>query len=252
MPATLKVKREQACKIGESIKSYADKTKSQIKKNEEGTTDMNYKEAIVENGIRMLHSGLTVETWGNISMRDPETGLVYLTPSDMPYDKIVPDDVVVMNSKCEVVDGKRKPTIEYGMHVGIMNARPDVNAVIHTHPVDSQIFALLHRDIPPVIDEAAQLLRGTVRCAKYALPGTDELAENVIEALGDGAACLMANHGAVAAGSDIDHAFRICTVLEMTAKIYYKALCIGDPQPIDDEKVAFMVDFVTNHYGQRE
>ena len=252
MPATLKVKREQACKIGESIKSYADKTKSQIKKNKEGTTDMNYKEAIVENGIRMLHSGLTVETWGNISMRDPETGLVYLTPSGMPYDKIVPDDVVVMNSKCEVVDGKRKPTIEYGMHVGIMNARPDVNAVIHTHPVDSQIFALLHRDIPPVIDEAAQLLRGTVRCAKYALPGTDELAENVIEALGDGAACLMANHGAVAAGSDIDHAFRICTVLEMTAKIYYKALCIGDPQPIDDEKVAFMVDFVTNHYGQRE
>ena len=212
---------------------------------------MDYKQAIVENGIRMLHSGLTVETWGNISMRDPDTGLIYLTPSGMPYDKIVPDDVVVMNSRCEIVEGKRKPTIEAPMHVGIMNVRPDVNAVIHTHPVDSQVFALLHRDIPPVIDEAAQLLRGTVRCAKYALPGTDELAANVIEALGESPACLMANHGAVTVGADIDTAFRVCTVLEMTAKIYYMALCIGDPQPIDDEKVAFMVDFVANHYGQR-
>ena len=213
---------------------------------------MDYKQAIVENGIRMLHSGLTVETWGNISMRDPETGLIYLTPSGMPYDRIVPDDVVVMNSRCEIVEGKRKPTIEAPMHVGIMNMRPDVNAVIHTHPVDSQVFALLHMDIPPVIDEAAQLLHGTVRCAKYALPGTDELAENVLEALGDSPACLMANHGAVTVGADIDTAFKVCTVLEMTAKIYYMALCIGKPEPIDDEKVAFMVDFVTNHYGQRE
>ena len=212
---------------------------------------MDYKKAIVENGIRMLKSGLTVETWGNISMRDPESGLIYLTPSGMPYDKIVPDDVVVMNSALEIVDGKRKPTIEAAMHVGIMNARPDVNAILHTHPVDSQVFALLHMDIPPVIDEAAQLLHGTVKCTEYALPGTDELAANVIEALGDKPACLMANHGAVAVGSDIDVAFKVCTVLEMTAKIYYKALCIGNPQPIDDEKVAFMVDFVTNQYGQR-
>ena len=212
---------------------------------------MDYKAAIVENGIRMLHSGLTVETWGNISMRDPETGLIYLTPSGMPYDKLLPEDVVVMNSNFEVVEGHRKPTIEMPMHIGIMNRRPDVNAIIHTHPVDSQVFALLHMDIPPVIDEAAQLLRGTVRCAKYALPGTQELADNVIEALGDKPACLMANHGAVAAGSDIDMAFKICTVLEMTSKIYYKALCIGKPEPIDDEKVAFMVDFVTNKYGQR-
>ena len=212
---------------------------------------MDYRKAIVENGIRMLHSGLTVETWGNISMRDPETGLIYLTPSGMPYDQIVPEDVVVMDSGCNVVEGTRKPTIEAPMHVGIMNARPDVNAVLHTHPVDSQVFALLHRDIPPVIDEAAQLLHGTVKCAEYALPGTDALAENVIKALGDRPACLMANHGAVAVGSNIDMAFKVCTVLEMTAKIYYKALCIGNPEPIDDEKVAFMVDFVTNKYGQR-
>lgn len=211
---------------------------------------MDYKKYLVDCGMRMLQSGLTVETWGNISVKDPETGLIYLTPSGMKYDIIKPDDIVVMDHELNIVEGERKPTIEYGMHIRIMNARPDVCAVIHTHPVDSQVFACLHKDIPPIIDEAAQLLSGTVKCAEYALPGTEELADNVIRALGDGAACLMANHGAVCVGKDMDAAFRVCTVLEMTAKIYQKALTIGEPEAITDEKVSFMSDFVANHYGQ--
>ena len=185
---------------------------------------MDYKKYLVDCGMRMFKSGLTVETWGNISIKDPETGLIYLTPSGMDYDIIKPDDIIVMDREMNIVEGERKPTIEYGMHVRIMNARPDVHAVIHTHPVDSQVFACLHRDIPPIIDEAAQLLGGTVKCAEYALPGSDELADNVVSALGDGAACMMANHGAVCVGKDMDSAFRVCTVLEMTAKIYHKAL----------------------------
>ena len=211
---------------------------------------MDYKKYLVDCGMRMFKSGLTVETWGNISIKDPETGLIYLTPSGMDYDIIKPDDIIVMDREMNIVEGERKPTIEYGMHVRIMNARPDVHAVIHTHPVDSQVFACLHRDIPPIIDEAAQLLGGTVKCAEYALPGSDELADNVVSALGDGAACMMANHGAVCVGKDMDSAFRVCTVLEMTAKIYHKALAIGEPGAIDDEKVSFMNDFAANHYGQ--
>ena len=211
---------------------------------------MDYKKYLVDCGMRMFKSGLTVETWGNISIKDPETGLIYLTPSGMDYDIIKPDDIIVMDREMNIVEGERKPTIEYGMHVRIMNARPDVHAVIHTHPVDSQVFACLHRDIPPIIDEAAQLLGGTVKCAEYALPGSDELADNVVSALGDGAACMMANHGAVCVGKDMDSAFRVCTVLEMTAKIYHKALAIGEPEVIDDEKVSFMNDFAANHYGQ--
>ena len=78
------------------------------------------------------------------------------------------------------------------------------------------------------------------------------MAENAIEAIGDGASCLLANHGAVAVGKDMDAAFRVCTVLEMTSQIYYMARCIGNPKPIDDDKVAFMKDFVANHYGFSE
>ena len=213
---------------------------------------MNYKRFLIDACLRMIISGLTVETWGNISVRDPETGYVYLTPSGMPYDTLVDDDIVVMDVDGNRIEGDRKPTIEYAMHLGIMKRRPDVNAVVHTHPVYSQVFALLHENIPPVIDEAAQILGGEVKVTEYALPGSPEMAANAIEAIGDEASCLLANHGAVAVGKDMDAAFRVCTVLEMTSQIYYMARCIGNPLPIDDDKVAYMKDFVANHYGQRD
>lgn len=213
---------------------------------------MDYKQFIVESGLRMLKSGLTVETWGNIAVRDTETGLIYLTPSGMAYDSIRPEDVVVVNDKCEIVDGFRKPTIEAGMHVHILNSRPEINAVVHTHPIYSQVFAAMHRDIPQIIDEAAQLLGGPCRCAEYALPGSPELAENVVRALGDkNMSCLMANHGAVCLGNDMDTAFRVCTVLEMTAQIYQMVLAIGQPVPLRQEDIDFMRDFVLHRYGQR-
>ena len=211
---------------------------------------MNYKKYLTDCGRRLLQSGLTVETWGNISLRDQETGLIYLTPSGMPYDVISEEDIVVMRSDGAVAGGFRKPTVEWAMHLGIMNARSDVNAIIHTHPIYSQVFAALHEDIPPVIDEAAQTIGGSVRTAEYALPGTKELAQNALEALGNGAACLLANHGAVCVGKDADAAFKVCSVLEMTAQIYYMARSIGEPRLISRENVEYMRDFAANHYGQ--
>lgn len=212
---------------------------------------MNYRTFLVESGKRMLNRGLTVETWGNISVRDPETGLIYLTPSAMPYNLITEDDVVVMRPDGAIASGYRKPTVESGMHLGILAARPEVNAIIHTHPIYSQVFAVLRQSIPPIIDEAAQALGGEVRTAEYALPGTPELAQNALKALGDqGSACLLANHGAVCVGETMEQTFRVCTVLEMTAHIYYMALSVGKPCVLSDELVSAMRDFAENHYGQ--
>jgi L-fuculose-phosphate aldolase len=216
-----------------------------------GEMEMNYRAFLVESGKRMLHSGLTVETWGNISIRDPETGLVYLTPSAMPYDTLTDEDIVVMRTDGTLVEGYRKPTVEAGMHLGILGTRPEINAVIHTHPIYSQVFAVLRQPIPPVIDEAAQTLGGTVYPAEYALPGTPELAQNAMKALGDkGYACLLSNHGAVCIGRDMEQAFKVCSVLEMTARIYHMALTVGKPAVLPDDLVAYMKDFAENHYGQ--
>ena len=159
---------------------------------------MNYKKLIVDSGKRMAGSGLTVETWGNISVRDSETGLVYLTPSAMLYDTIVEDDVVVCTLDGKIVEGTRKPTIETEMHLSVYRNRAEVNAVIHTHPLYSMVYAAQGKDIPLIIDEAAQIMGDVCRCTEYALPGSQELADNCVKALGEKAnSCLIHYHGAV-------------------------------------------------------
>jgi L-fuculose-phosphate aldolase len=210
-----------------------------------------HKKLIVDSGKRMLNSGLTVETWGNISARDADTGLVYLTPSAMSYEVIREDDVVVANIDGTIVEGRRRPTVEFGLHLGIYRARPEINAVVHTHPVYSQIFGVLREAIPALIDEAAQVLGGEVRCARYELPGTPELAAACVEALGKKAfACLLANHGAVSIGVDMDAAFRAAAVLEMTAQIYALARAIGKPFLLEQSQIDYMHDFARNRYGK--
>lgn len=213
---------------------------------------MNYKQLIVESGKRMSGSGLTVETWGNISFRDKETGLVYLTPSAMLYDTIAEDDVVVCRLDGTIVEGERKPTIETEMHLSVYRNREDVNAVIHTHPIYSMVYASQGKDIPLIIDEAAQILGDVCRCADYALPGSAELAENCVKALGERSnSCLIHSHGAVCVSGDMDGAFKTAKVLEVTAQIYYMIEATGGkPAGISDENIKAMQDFVKNSYGQ--
>lgn len=212
---------------------------------------MDYKQRLIQAGKQMLEKKLTVETWGNLSLRDPASGLVYLTPSAMAYHTIEPEDVAVMDLQGNLLEGRRKPTVEQALHLGLYRARPEVHAIIHTHPIHSQVFAVLRRDIPPVIDEAAQVLGGTVRVADYALPGTEELAENVRRAMeGRVRACLMANHGAVCVGESMEMAFKVCAVLEMTAEIYQRVLTIGEPHILSDGLVDAMWDFANHRYGK--
>lgn len=212
---------------------------------------MNYKKLLVDSGKRMLNSGLTVATWGNISARNPESGLVYLTPSAMDYNIITEDDIVVCDCSGNIAEGIRKPTVETALHLSIYNKRHDINAVVHTHPIHSTVFGLLREDIPACLDEAAQVLGDKIPVADYALPGTPELAHNCIEALGENRfACLLANHGAVCTGADMDKAFKVAQVLEMTAKVYYMARCIGKPSLLNEEDIAYMYDYSDKNYSQ--
>lgn len=209
-----------------------------------------YKQKIVDAGNLMVSLGLTVGTWGNISLRDTETGLIYIKPSGMPYADITSDDVVVMNSAMEVVDGHRKPSIEFHFHIAIMNARKDVNAVIHTHPIYSSAFAATRMDIPGISEDFVQIVGDKVINCKYSLPGTAELADNVVEALADRNAVMIPNHGTVCVGSDIAGALKICHVVEKSAHVYILAKILGEPQVISDDDMDAMQDFARNHYGQ--
>ncbi len=213
-------------------------------------TNVRFKRMIVEAGRQMIADGLTVGTWGNISVQDPETGLIYIKPSGMDYGKIVEDDVVVMNSEYQIVEGNRKPSIEHNFHIGIMNARDDVFAVVHTHPVYSSIFGVLRQEIPAVCEDFAQIVGESVICCEYALPGTKELAKNVERGLGDRGAVLIPNHGAVCVGASLADAFKVSFVLEKSARIYYMAKSVGNPHLISSQDVKAMQDFVKTSYGQ--
>ncbi len=209
-----------------------------------------FKKMIVDAGRKMIADGLTVGTWGNISVQDPDSGLIYIKPSGMDYGAIAESDVVVMNSEYQVVEGRRKPSIEYNFHIGILNARPDVLAVVHTHPVYSSVFGVLGWEIPAVCEDFAQIVGEKVVCCNYALPGTKDLAKFVIQGLAERGAVLIPNHGAVCVGASLEDAFKKSFVLEKSAKIYYMAKSIGTPQLISSDDVLAMQEFVKNSYGQ--
>ena len=174
-----------------------------------------WKRAVIAAGKRMLAEGVTIGAWGNISVRD-EAGRVCITPSGMAYGTLTEDDIVVLAPDGTRLEGERKPSIETGLHLAVYAARPDCRAIVHTHPVYSTAFSAMGEDIPLFLDEAAQQLGDTVRTAEYALPGTPELAENCVRALGPRSmACLLRSHGA----DQLPHYFGIAVGAEIIVQI---------------------------------
>lgn len=212
---------------------------------------LKFKEIIVDAGKTMLREGLTVSTWGNISARDNETGLIYISPSGMPYQEILTDDIVVLNSALEIVAGARTPSIEKGMHVAVYNARPDVYAVIHTHPLYSTVLGVNGMELPGISEDFVQIVGDKIICSAYALPGSPGLAANAVKALGKRNAVLLPNHGTLCVGEDMAGALTICHVVEKTAHIYIMAQSIGTPQLLSAEDIQAMQDYKRNKYGQR-
>ncbi|MCY6370783.1 class II aldolase/adducin family protein [Clostridium ganghwense] len=210
---------------------------------------MEEKRMVIEAGKTMLNSGLTVGTWGNLSVRTADGKYIVITPSGVDYEKITPEMMSLVDMDGKLVSGK-KPSIEAGLHLGIYKKREDVNAVIHTHSIYTCAVAATRTDVPAVLDEMAQIVGGGIKTAKYGLPGSQELASNCAEALGDRMAVLLANHGGVCVGKDLKDAFKITNVVEVSLKSYCLAKSIGNPVALDDKDVNFMRDFFLNSYGK--
>ena len=214
---------------------------------------MSAREEVVAAAKSFSSAGLTVATWGNISLRVGDS--VYITPSGMDYASLLPEDITEVSlSGGSVLSGERRPSTETALHLAVYAARVDVNAIVHTHAVESTAFAVTGRTVPLITDEAAQLLGGEVRTAEYALPGTRELAENCVAALGaDSMACLLRAHGAVCLGPDLKKALACALVLEQTCEVYRLALSMGGPaEPFPPERVESMKRFLQNSYGQKQ
>ena len=183
-------------------------------------------EAVLAAAHKMLADGLVEGTSGNISGRLPD-GLVCLTPSSVPYDTMVLDDLVVVDMDGEVVRGERSPTTEKDLHLATLRAYPELGSVIHTHAVHATMFALAHEPIPAVIEEVVVYLGGDVPCCDYKGTGTAELGDEVAARLADRGAALLANHGLVTCASTPEKALHNAALVERTAEIIWGARAMG-------------------------
>ena len=205
---------------------------------------------IVLNACReMLKSNLTVGSWGNISLRT-EDGNVVITPSGTNYSKSLPEDMVITDIEGKIIDGKMKPSSERLMHYKIYKNRHDVMAIVHTHSIYSSVLSVTDDRIPPITEDTAMLLGDGVNVSKYALTGTIELADYVVEGLGSNNATIMKNHGAVSVGTDMEQAIVTSQVLEKSASIFITAKMLGKVNILPPEDVAKLRGLSENYLKQ--
>jgi len=176
------------------------------------------REQIIKACLWLEEKGLVLGTWGNVSVRLNERELL-LTPSRVVYKLTRPEDLVIIDYEGNVISGDRKPTSEMQVHRLIYIKRPDVNAVVHCHPVYASAMCATGEGIPPILEELCQLIGGGVPTTRrYVDAGQHlELAEETVAVLGDKNAVLMRNHGPVCCGRDLDEALVACQVVEKAA-----------------------------------
>ncbi len=207
------------------------------------------REDIVAYGKKLITSGLTQGTGGNISIANRDKKLFAISPSGIDYFETSPEDVVVMDFDGSIVEGNRKPSSEHELHRVFYVKRNDINAVVHAHSIYSTVLATLREGLP-ASNYLVALAGSDVKCANYASFGTLELAENAFKAMEDRKAAFLANHGLITGSYDILNAFNIAEQIEECAKVYVKARAIGKPVILDDEEMNKMMDKFRT-YGQR-
>lgn len=188
----------------------------------------------------MWKLGLVTASGGNVSMRLPSKDgrdLVVITPSRIPYTRMTPEDIVVIDFDVEPVDGEAIPSSETLMHLGIYQKRPDVNGIVHTHSIFASVAAVTGLEIPPIIDEMVMSVGGGVRVAEYGFPGTEDLAEKVCAALGERQAALLRNHGLAAVGRSVQEALQVCQLVERVAQIFVYSSLMGKAIPVPYEAI---------------
>ena len=212
--------------------------------------DQALRQQLVTVARRMNGTGLNQGTSGNLSVRIEEGILV--TPSSLPYEQMEVGDLVALDLSGQPLKEKqRRPSSEWRLHADVLSCRPEAMAVLHCHPIHATALACHDRGIPAFHYMVAVAGGDEIRCAPYATFGTKELSDNVVNALAQRNACLLARHGMVTLGKDLESALRVAIEVETLARMYLQALQMGEPPVLSDEQMqAVHAQFRGLHYGQ--
>ncbi|MEN6587504.1 MAG: class II aldolase/adducin family protein [Sulfuricella sp.] len=202
--------------------------------------------ALVDTAIATQREGLNRGTSGNLSVRCGAGFLV--TPSGMPASEQTPEDMVFMDMAGNA-SGRCKPSSEWRFHRDLLQARPELNAVLHAHSTFATTLACLGRDIPPFHYMIAAAGGKTIRCAPYATFGSQELSDHALKAMAERKACLLANHGMLVAETSLKRVLALAVEVETLCEQYCRALQIGDPVILPDDEMDVVLEKF-KHYGQ--
>ena len=208
------------------------------------------REALVDYGKKLSLEGLCPGTSGNLSVYDPDSGLMAITPSGLNYFETCPEDIVITDLSGNIVDGGLRPSSELNLHAAFYRAKPEARSVVHTHSVFCTTLGILGEPIRAVHFMIGAANSREIPLAPYVTFGTQALAETAVRFCGGSKSVLLANHGLVTCGGSLADAFELAVTLEYVAQLQYRARCAGSPNVLDDEQVDAAIERFRS-YGQK-
>ena len=202
---------------------------------ESSSSEDQLRKEIIDFGLKSYTSGFVTETEGNLSARLADNRFL-VTPSHVPYDKRQVDDVVLLDESGNVLKGTRRPTSETKMHLAVYKARPDVNGIVHAHPLYCTMLAVMGEPLKPILDEMLPYLGGIIEVTQFAPSGSAEIAAECVKSLGNRAAVLLANHGNLCVGKNMSRAFQTAKYIEKYAQIYLQVLNLNRVRQVPEER----------------
>jgi L-ribulose-5-phosphate 4-epimerase len=201
--------------------------------------------------LELPKNDLVKWTGGNVSGRDPETGLVVIKPSGVKYPDLKPEHLVVLDVDGKIIEGNLSPSSDTASHLYIYRHRPDVGGVVHTHSPYATAFAAIGKPIPAYLTAIADEFGGPIPVGGFALIGGEEIGKVVVESIGSSPAVLLKNHGVFTIGKNAEAAVKAAVMTEDVARTVWYALQLGTPDVIPADDVAKLHQRYTNVYGQR-
>jgi len=210
------------------------------------------KRVVWETLMELPRGGLVQGTSGNVSGREGD--LVVIKPSGVPYEKLKPEDLVVVDLEGNVIEGNLRPSVDTPAHLEIYRALPDVGGVVHTHSVYATVFAVLGRELPVYTTELADLFGGPIPVSSFLPPGDRGIGLEFAQKTRPGRyrALLVRSHGVFTAGTMPADALKAALIVEHSAKVAYLAELLGTPNPIPPDEVQKLHQRYISEYGQRK
>ncbi|MCY4300821.1 MAG: class II aldolase/adducin family protein [Aestuariivita sp.] len=208
------------------------------------------KNEVCEQNHELPHNNLVVGSGGNVSARDPETGLVVIKPSGMKFAHLTPETMVVVNLDGKIIEGTMKPSVDTGIHLYIYRHRDDVFGITHTHSPYASSFAARGERIPAVLTPITHILGRDIPCSHYATPGEVDTGRAVLDAAEGGYATLVKAHGVFTMGKSATEATNIAIYLEEAAKTTHLAMMRGPVEEIPQDEMDRCYNWFRKNYGQ--